>query len=326
MTPLLSANTQTILLLTAPLIPGNGEASADLLTPREYQRVARFLVQSHREPADLLNAQENELAVELKTLIDGDRFKRLLDRGFQLTQAIDHWQSRAIWVVSSADDEYPTRIKERLKELASPVIYGCGDASILDTGGLAVVGSREVDASIIEYTESIGRSSALAKKTIISGGARGIDQAAMRSALAAGGKSVGVLADSLERAALNRDHRNLIIEGELVLISPFDPTAGFNVGHAMQRNKVIYSLADAALVVNSDYEKGGTWAGAVEQLDKLHFVPVYVRDDGSDSKSVRELLRRGAHTWPNPATSEDFSNLLERTNVRGPEQLSLLES
>src|SRR5260370_3099961 len=47
----------------------------------------------------------------------------------------------------------------------------------------------------------------------------------------------------------------------------------------MRRNKLIYALADAALVVNSDYEKGGTWAGAVEQLEKLHLVPMYVRTD-----------------------------------------------
>ncbi len=44
--------------------------------------------------------------------------------------------------------------------------------------------------------------------------------------------------------------------------------------------KLIYALADAALVVSSDYEKGGTWAGAVEQLEKLQFVPVYVRSNG----------------------------------------------
>jgi DNA processing protein len=63
------------------------------------------------------------------------------------------------------------------------------------------------------------------------------------------------------------------MEGQLVLVSPYDPGAGFNVGNAMQRNKLIYALADAALVVNSDFEKGGTWTGAVEQLDKLKLVP-----------------------------------------------------
>ena len=145
------------------------------------------------------------------------------------------------------------------------------------TGGLAVVGSRQVDDALVEYTEGIGRLVAKARRTLVSGGARGIDQAAMRGALEAGGKVAGVLADSLERTAMNREHRNLLMDGQLVLISPYDPSAGFNVGNAMQRNKLIYALADAALVVSSDYEKGGTWAGAVEQLEKLQLVPVYVR-------------------------------------------------
>ena len=58
------------------------------------------------------------------------------------------------------------------------------------------------------------------------------------------------------------------------------PRAGFNVGHAMQRNKLIYALADAALVVSADFNKGGTWAGAIEQLEQLNYVPVYVRSTG----------------------------------------------
>jgi predicted Rossmann fold nucleotide-binding protein DprA/Smf involved in DNA uptake len=41
-------------------------------------------------------------------------------------------------------------------------------------------------------------------------------------------------------------------------VSPYDPSAGFNVGHAMQRNKVIYALADAVLVIRAEFEKGGT--------------------------------------------------------------------
>ncbi len=86
------------------------------------------------------------------------------------------------------------------------------------------------------------------------------------------------MADSLERAALARDNREPLMEGRLVLISPYDPAAGFNVGHAMQRNKVVYALADAGLVVTSDFEKGGTWTGAIEQLERLHFVPVFVRN------------------------------------------------
>ena len=122
----------------------------------------------------------------------------------------------------------------------------------------------------------------------------------MRGALEAGGRVSGVVADSLESTAMNREHRNLLLDGQLVLISPYDPNAGFNVGNAMQRNKLIYALADASLVVSSDLNKGGTWSGAAEQLDKLRFVPVYVRSTGARSDGLTALRTKGAIPWPNP--------------------------
>lgn len=209
------------------------------------------------------------------------------------------------------------RLKKHLRGDAPPVLYGCGDAAILGTGGLAVVGSRHVDDALVKYTESIGRLAAAARCTIVSGGARGIDQAAMRGALEAGGKVTGILADSLERTAMNREHRNLLIEGQLVLISPYDPSAGFNVGHAMQRNKLIYAFSDAALVVSADYEKGGTWAGAVEQLEKLRLVPVYVRTPGEGSRGLEALRKKGALSWPDPSSPEAFMGALTVEHTPG---------
>ena len=55
MIPALSANTQAILLLTAPLIAGRGAASSDLLSPGEYKRLARHLREIQRQPADLIS-------------------------------------------------------------------------------------------------------------------------------------------------------------------------------------------------------------------------------------------------------------------------------
>jgi DNA processing protein len=147
----------------------------------------------------------------------------------------------------------------------------------------------------------------------------------MRGALEVGGKAMGVLSDSLQRAALNREHRDLLMDERLVLISPYDPSAGFNVGHAMQRNKLIYALSDPALIVNSDLEKGGTWAGAVEQLEKLLLVPLYVRSSGDIGEGLEALRRKGATPWPNPTNSAEFLKLLDETPVaRTNEQLSLL--
>jgi predicted Rossmann fold nucleotide-binding protein DprA/Smf involved in DNA uptake len=309
MTLVLSPNTQAILLLTAPLIAGRGPASPDLLSPGEYKRLARHLREIQHQPADLVSPDAAEILRACQPVIDESRLQRLLGRGFLLSQVIERWQARAIWVVSRADAEYPRRLKARLREDAPAVLYGCGEMGLLETGGLAVVGSRHVDDALIDYTMSIGGLAARAGSTIVSGGAKGIDQAAMRGALEAGGKVCGVLADSLEKTTMNREHRNLLLDGQLVLISPYDPSAGFNVGNAMQRNKLIYALADVSLVVSSDVNKGGTWAGAIEQLDKLKFVPVFVRSTGVSSVGLDALRKKGALPWPNPRDVDSFDKM-----------------
>jgi DNA processing protein len=175
MSPTLSLNTQAILLLTAPMIVGRGKPTADPLTLGEYKRLAHQLHRLQRQPADLLTPDADELLRECQSVIDATRLRQLLARGFLLSQAIERWQTRAIWVVSRADAEYPGRLKVRLKNDTPPVLYGCGDAAILDTGGLAVVGSRHVDEALIAWTEDIGRLTAQARRTLVSGGARGID-------------------------------------------------------------------------------------------------------------------------------------------------------
>lgn len=311
MTPALSPNTQAILLLTAPLIAGRGISSSELLSPGEYKRLARHLREIQRQPADLVSPDAADLLRACQPVIDESRLQRLLGRGFLLSQVIERWQARAIWVVSRADAEYPRRLKARLREDSPAVLYGCGDLGLLESGGLAVVGSRHVDDSLIDYTMAVGHLAARAGRALVSGGAKGIDQAAMRGALEAGGKVSGVLADSLEKTTMNREHRNLLLDGQLVLISPYDPSAGFNVGNAMQRNKLIYALADASLVVSSDLNKGGTWAGAIEQLDKLKFVPVYVRSTGDSSAGLDALRGKGAIPWPNPQDADAFEGVFD---------------
>ena len=302
----LSANTQAILLLTAPLVAGRRTPPAEVLQPREYNKLAKFLHENSREPADLLSPEASQLLNDdcVRADIDSARLSRLLARGFLLSQAVENWQQRAIWVLSRADDQYPQRLKARLGAHAPAIIYGCGDPGILDTGGFAVVGSRHVDDKLRDYAFGIGALAAGAESTLISGGARGIDQAAMRGAIDGGGQVTGMLSHDLQRTALQREHRDLLMDGRLVLVSPYDPAAGFNVGNAMGRNKLIYALADAALVVSSDHGKGGTWAGAVEQLERLKLVPVYVRPDPAEG--LQALIPKGARVWPEPQAPEDF--------------------
>ncbi|MGO8669849.1 MAG: DNA-processing protein DprA [Capsulimonadaceae bacterium] len=308
----ISLNTQAILLLTAPLIVGRSQPIPDLLSPGDFKRLVRRVHDMGKQLADLLTPEADSIIEECSAIVEPSTVKRLLSRGFLLSQALERWETRAIWVVGRPDPQYPERIKARLKADAPPILYGCGDTEILETGGLAVVGSRDVDDTLIEYASKAGQLAAKANCTIISGGARGVDQAAMQGALDSRGNVIGVLSETLERAALNRANRDMLLSRNLVLISPYDPSAGFNVGHAMQRNKLIYALAHSALVVNSDYNKGGTWAGAVEQLDKLNFVPIYVRSVGKASAGLEALRRKGASPWPNPTDPDTFASIVRQ--------------
>lgn len=299
MNPQISENCKAILLLTAPLMLGKSSAPAELLKQREYSELTRFLVQEGFEPADLINSQSPAFR-HAEYLFAPGRLARLVGRGFQLAQALDYWSARSIWVVSRADAFYPKRIKSRLKHEAPPVMYGCGNPELVDNGGLAVVGSRNADDEILSYAQSAGGSAASAGRGLISGGARGVDSAAMDGAAALGGIVCNVMAEGLAAAAISRRFREGLLNRRTLLISPYDPSAGFNIGHAMARNKFIFALADIGLVVNSDLEKGGTWAGAIEQLRKLHYVPLFIRSIGQRSAGLNALLEEGALPWPNP--------------------------
>jgi DNA processing protein len=330
MTQDLSPDTQAALLLTAPLITGRGSASQDILTPGEYKRLTKHLKDIGRRIADVLSPDADSLIEACDAVVDAERLRHLLDRGFLLSQLVEQWQSRAIRVLGRSDADYPARIIVRLGDDAPPVLYCCGDAAILDTGGLAVVGSRNVGEALIEYTIEIGHLSARSGATLVSGGAKGIDQAAMRGAIEVGGRVIGVLADSLERTTTNREHRDMLLQGQLVLISPYDPNAGFNVGNAMQRNKLIYALADAALIVSSDIGKGGTWTGAVEQLDRWKWIPVYVRLDDEASPGLNALHEKGALPWPAPRDLAAFTTVFDAPpppdRDAGKTQLSLFSN
>lgn len=320
MIPALSPNSQAILLLTAPLVAGRGAPSAELLSLGEYNRLAKWLREKKHQPADLIGPGAADLVNECAALFEASRLEKLLARGFLLSQAVDRWHSRAIWVISRADPEFPRRLKAKLKEDAPPLLYGCGDLGLLEAGGLAVVGSRDVSDELLTYTANAGALAARSARNLVSGAARGVDQAAMRGALHAGGTVVGVMADSLERAALAREHREFLMDERLTLVSPYDPAAGFNVGHAMQRNKCIYALADAALVVNSDFNKGGTWTGAVEQLEKYHCGPLFVRVGDNVGKGNLALVRKGALPWPEPKNADAFADALATPAAPGVQE------
>ena len=289
----LTPHAQAVVLLTVAFDKSDG-AGANPLSKGEWARLALWLKDHGLDPGTLL---KGDLASLLAGWMDGSvsvaRLQALLGRGAALGFALEKWQRAGLWLLTRSDPDYPERLKRRLRSDAPAVLFGGGNKRLLDRGGIAVVGSRDAGEDDLAFTEKLGKEAADQGYSIVSGGARGVDQRAMLGALASGGIAVGVLADSLLKSATSASYRKHLMAGDLALISPFHPEAGFNVGNAMARNRYIYCLADAAVVVNSTLDKGGTWNGALEDL-KAGWVPLWVRRDGGRRSGNPELVRRGA--------------------------------
>lgn len=307
----LTGDSKTILLLCGRFGKSSETGSAKPLSLGEYNRLADWMKDRRFRPADLLAGLSGDGAYGQQAGVDADRIRALLSRGAAMALAVEKWTHNGIWIVCRSDAHYPDRLKKHLKKQAPPVLFGVGDMNLLTSGGLAVVGSRNVDAKGEAYTRAVAEESAKCGLPIVSGGARGVDQIAMLSALESGGKVLGVLADALQKASLAGKYRNGIREKRLVLVSPFHPEARFNVGNAMGRNKYIYALSDFALVISAEVEKGGTWAGAKEELKRQDSRPVFVRMEEDTPEGNRALMQFGAMPFPQQPWKEDLSEILK---------------
>lgn len=309
----LAHDTQAVLLLTARF-GAEDRRDAKPLGPKEWGDFAEWLIQQGCRPAELVNGRSASLLANWShPKIGRERLDRLLRRGNAMALALEKWERAGIWVLTRADEYYPARLKKRLGKLAPPVLFGCGNRALLDSGGVAVVGSRNADDSDLEFCRQIGAKAAAEGHSLVSGGARGVDEAAMLAALEHEGTVIGVLADGLMRAITRSAYRRGLRSGDLVLVSPYHPEARFQVGNAMGRNKYIYCLADAGVVVTCEKERGGTFAGAKETL-KNDWVPVWGRSTNSSAEGMAALEVMGALRLPKADYS--IASLFERQSVR----------
>ncbi|MES2211085.1 MAG: DNA-processing protein DprA [Chloroflexota bacterium] len=291
-----------ILALTSRFAAGGGRTAKGQtglkpLTAREWSQVAGALAGAGATPSALLGQEAADLAGLLgQTAISTDAIARLVGRATVLAMEAERLVSRGIWLVTLADDAYPKRLRARLGDSAPPVLYGAGSVELLDAGGMAIVGARDADEAAVAFATEAASSVARSGQPVVSGGARGIDAAAMTGAIEAGGSVVGIIAESLERQTRSAAIRALVADERLALISPYGSDVPFSVGAAMGRNRLIYCLADVALVVSASQGEGGTWAGATEAL-KARWVPIYVRTGDDMPAGNAALVALGAHAY-----------------------------
>ena len=296
---IITPDSQAILSVCSHLgLPSHYETTP--LTLREWNGLAKKLQAASMRPGDLLGLLAAELQAQLEVgAEEAGRIAQLLQRSGSLAIELERLDSLGIHLVTRADADYPIRYRQRLKDSAPPVIFYAGEKALLGQPGIAVVGSRHLDEAGQACAEFVGNACGISGLVLYSGGAKGVDTISMTAALTVRGTAVGILADSLEKAIRDPGSRAALRQGDLCLATPYAPNAPFSVGTAMGRNKLIYTLADDAIVVASDAEKGGTWAGATEAL-KAKWIPVFALDHAAMPEGNKLLIRNGAQRFPHP--------------------------
>lgn len=273
------------LLLTDRLTGG----TAKPLAPGEYWG----LVAQVEDPARLLGLDAQEIARRLGSTSEmAERISLLLGAGTQLAFELERLEQEGYRVLSPFDEGYPQRLTTRLQDVAPPVLVAVGDTRLLQDPGIGIVGSRDVSPAGVSVAHRVAALAAERGMPVISGGARGVDQQSMAAAYQAGGSVVGVLAESLTKRVRDPETRRVIAEGQVCLLTPYKPDAGFSVANAMGRNKLIYALSRVTIVIASDDGRGGTWEGATESLRRGYGAVAVWMGDGAGPGN-RAIADRG---------------------------------
>lgn len=284
-------NSLATILLTSRLLDRLLDGAVKPFKAKEFWELKEELelLKQVGQPQFLLGKAEDELIQIGVPQDSATRIAELLDRATAMAFELERLDGSGIRVLTPFDEEYPKTWLERLSQKAPPLLYAAGALELLNQPGVGVVGSRDVSSEGQEIAKEAAERIASLGMTLVSGGARGVDQLSMNAAFETGGCVVGILADSLVRKIRKSDVRQAIYEGQTVMCTPYNPDAPFSVGTAMGRNKLIYALSELTLVVACEPEKGGTWSGATEALKK-NFGRVAVWQGPGEGTGNAELL------------------------------------
>lgn len=251
------------------------------------------LLRHFGSPEDLFFADREELL--LAEGVTPDRAELALNRDLSAADRIlADCQRLGQRILTIQDAEYP----QRLRNIFDPplVLYVKGRMPVMDEeAAVAVVGTRKCTPYGVACAERLSQELAACGAVVVTGLARGVDSAAARGALRAGGAVVGVTGSGLdviyppENGDLYAD-----VAAAGVLLSEYPPGSPPDKPHFPVRNRIMSGLSVAALVVEAPEHSGAliTARLALEQGREVYAVPGPI--GAPISVGCNRLIRDGA--------------------------------
>ena len=208
-----------------------------------------------------------------------------------------------------------TQAQDVVASSGSQVLRYIGNQELLGLPAIGICGSRDATDQSLELAGKFSHFAAQVGYGVVSGNARGVDEAAQLGVLESGGWTAIVLAEGMGRWAPRKSHRTLITHENFVAVSTYADDAGWLAWRAMARNKVIVALSQAVVVVQAR-TKGGTWNAGLECLRQEEpLLVVQRREESPETEGGRKLIAKGGI---GVTSSKKLTELLERLQAGDP--------
>lgn len=282
-------------------------------------KTAQQVLESYPDPRGFIGKADHPLYREEWISAKARDAMRSGESSANLEQITKLMQYYEIGFTCLTDPEYPACLKATF----SPplIIYTRGDLEkAMDGINLAVVGTRKPSAYGKEMTLKLIQAVAERGVGIISGLAMGIDTVAHQAALAAGGRTIAVLAGGLESIypPQNREVANSIIKNG-ALISEYEPGSKMERWNFPARNRIISALATAVFIAEGPMSSGAMLTGkfALEQNRDIFALPGNINNVNAQGPNY--LIKNGAALITTP------EDILERLGLEfaPPSQIEL---
>lgn len=265
--------------LTLALLPGLGTTSVIKLLAR-FRSTRAVLTARLAELEEVVGPTTARRITQYADLVDIDRQERL----------IAQWRA---WILTQEDAAYPLR----LAEIYDPplVLFGRGTLLEQDDRSVAIVGTRRATSYGLRMAARFAGALARRGVTVVSGMASGIDAAAHRAAIEAGGRTIAVLGCGVDQVypRENAELMDRIIENGCVL-SQFPMEDRPSRGHFPYRNRIISGMTMGTLVVEAPARSGAliTARQAADQGREVFALPG--RIDMPECEGPHRLIQNGA--------------------------------
>lgn len=252
----------------------------------------RELLEAFNSPEALFLAQKKELQ-RIPGITD-EEVKLLQEKNLETAARIrSRCDECGIGVLAYTDSGYPAQLRN-LSD-APMVLYSMGQLPDLEgMPGVAIVGTRSASSHGMQTARLMGAQTAACGGVVISGGARGIDAAALEGAYAQGGKCVAILAGGLDRWYPKENtplFEKIMTRG--CLLSEYPPGVASAKWNFLRRNRLISALSQAVLVVEAPMQSGAmnTAQWAENHGKELYAAPGYL--DSVSCEGSNSLLKKG---------------------------------